>query len=182
MGTDELTPSLPRTPKLQRRSYLPHEVEAGLQALVLCGSSAKKAAKLTGLPPSTLDKWVTLHRDRLDEIRRDRGPELERMAIDGFRAYINRTQDAKLEALDATLEDIRNGRCKDPARALQSISVSEGIAVQRMLELDGRPQGVQPGEASVGELMRKLQEMFGETEPPPDATVVEPAQLPPAES
>lgn len=160
MATDDLPTTL-GTSKAGRRSYLPHEIETALQALVMCGGSTTRACRLTGIPRGTLDDWKVWHRERIEIIRRERGPELEQMAINGFRAFVVRAEEAKALALEETVKRLADGTARDPGRDLSSISVAQGISVQRMLELDGRPQGVPGGEASVGELMRKLHGMFG---------------------
>lgn len=141
-----------------RRSYMPHEVEAALQALVLSGGSPRRASKLCGVPHPTLIDWASKHRERIEVIRRERGPELERMAIEGFRGFIVRAEEVKAAALEATMAQIENGSIKDPARAMQAVSISQGISVQRMLELDGRPSGVEPGR-SLGELVAALERL-----------------------
>lgn len=158
MAADELATTIKRPPG-KRRAYLPHEIEAGLQALVMCGGSTRKTAELTGVPRRTIEKWVKLHRGRIEVIRRERGPELERLAIEGFRAFVVRAEEAKAAALDETLKRIEDGTARDPGRDLSSISVAQGISVQRMLELDGRPQGVKGGERSVAELLTELQRL-----------------------
>jgi hypothetical protein len=156
--SDDLVPSLPRRPG-KRRSYLPHELEAGLQALVLCGGSTHKAEQMTGIPRATFKSWAVKHRERLDVIRHERGPQLERMAIDGFRAFILRAEHAKNVALDETLKRLEDGTARDPGRDLSQISVAQGIATQRMLELDGRPQGVPGGERTVTEIFKQLERL-----------------------
>ncbi|HZA18942.1 MAG TPA: hypothetical protein VE645_19030 [Pseudonocardiaceae bacterium] len=175
MATDEIATAA-KVPG-DRRHYLPHELEAGLQALVMCGGSSHKACQLTGIPKSTFATWRHQHRDRIEEIRRERGPELEQLAINGLRSFVVAAEEVKELALEATRKDLERGTCRDPGRALSYISVAQGISVQRSLELDGRPQGVKPGEASVPELMAQLHKLFDQPAPV-DATVVEPEQLP----
>lgn len=143
---------------LSRRSYAPHEVEAGLQALVFEGGSARRAGRITGIPVSTLDLWLTLHRERLEVIRKERGPELERMAIEGFRAFVVRAEQVKAAALEATMDRIESGEVAEPWKAMQATAIAQGISVQRMLELDGRPSGVEPGR-SLGELVAALERL-----------------------
>jgi hypothetical protein len=143
------------SPGRKRRSYLPVDIEQGVQALVTTGGSAWKASKLCGIPEGTLDKWKTIHRGRIEEVRRERGPELERAAIEGFRAFVIRAEDVKAMALEALREQIADGKCSEPGRALQQVSIAQGIATQRMLELDGRPSGVKP-ERSLAELLNTL--------------------------
>lgn len=137
---------------------MPAEIEAGLLALVLSGGSSRVASRETGIPESTLTSWQLAHRGRIEELRRERGPELERMAIEGFRAFVVRAEQVKAAALELTLKQIEDGSIKDPARAMQAVSISQGISVQRMLELDGRPSGVAP-DRSLGELVAALERL-----------------------
>lgn len=143
---------------VRRRKYQPHEVEAGLLALVMSGGSSHAAAQTTGLPQQTLHSWLSMHRERLEVLRVERGPQLERMAIEGFRAFVVRAEAVKTAALELTMEQIQSGKVKDPAAALKSVAIAQAIGVQRMLELDGRPSGVKP-ERSAGELLGVLERM-----------------------
>ena len=141
-----------------RRIYLPHEIEPALQALVTCGGSTRRATDLCGVPRSTLESWKTLHRERIETIRRERGPELERQVIEGYRAFMIAAEAVKVQALEATQKQLEKGECRDPAKAMQAIAITQGIATQRMLELDGRPSGVKP-ERSLSELLEAVRKL-----------------------
>lgn len=156
---------------MRRRKYQPHEVEAGLLALVVAGGSSHAAERATGIPRSTLESWAVAHRERIEVLRVERGPELERMAIEGFRAFVVRAEEVKAAALELTREKIADGSIKDPAAALKSVAIAQAIGVQRMLELDGRPSGVKPAE-SAGELLGVL-ERLGILRAAVDGTAVE---------
>jgi hypothetical protein len=164
--------------KPRRDGHMPVAVEAGLQALVLAGGSSRKASRVCGVPFQTLENWKTLHRARIEVIRRERGPELERMAIEGFRAFIVAAEEVKVQALEVVRGELEAGTCKDPARAMQSIAITQGIATQRMLELDGRPSGVKP-ERSLGELLGQLKQLGAIAQGSVDGSAVElPAATP----
>jgi hypothetical protein len=118
---------------------------------------------------------LAAHRDRIDVLRVELGPELERLSIARFREFIVAAEDAKRLALAKTVEELESGRARDPSRSMQNIAQAQGLAVQRMLELDGRPQGVDPDTRSVGELLKRLEGLgaIAKSEPVVDVVATE---------
>jgi hypothetical protein len=113
-----------------------------LQALVLCGDSTRRASELCGVPHPTLQAWKSEHRARIERIREERGPELEAMAINGLRAFALRAEEVKAAALEATMEQLREGKARDPAAVLRNVATAQGITVSKILELSGRPTSI----------------------------------------
>lgn len=125
-----------------RRRYVPSEIEAGLLALVLTGGSTRKAAEMSGVPASTLADWKLDHAERLEQLRVERGEQIEAMAINGLRAFALRAEEVKAAALEATMEQLREGKARDPAAVLRNVATAQGITVSKILELSGRPTSI----------------------------------------
>lgn len=124
------------------RYLTPPQIDLGLRALVRNGGSGTTTARELGIPVDTVNSWRRRHRERYEELRVQMGPELEAQAIADFRGFVQRAEEAKSLALEKTVDALEAGDIKDPAKTLQAISISQGIAVQKVLELSGRPTAI----------------------------------------
>jgi transposase-like protein len=143
------------------RYLTPPQIDAGLRVVVRHGGSATVAARELGIPVNTVESWKKRHRERYHQLREEMGPELERQAQQGFLAFVTRAEEAKAKALEAVVEGLDAGTVKDPARALQQVSISQGIAVQKVLELSGRPTSIVE-HRSVAETIAQLRSLGAE--------------------
>lgn len=172
---------MPRPDKIVRRQpgtykYTMQQREAALLALVHNGGAIKATALELGMEYETLHSWCTTrYKARYHELREKHGPELEAKAVAGLQGFLVRAEEAKGKALDATVAQIDDGTIKDPAKALQHISVSQGISVQKILELTQRPTQIHE-HRSMNEIVSRLKalgaDIQGVATEIPDATVL----------
>lgn len=175
------------------------EQDAGMKVMIRNGGSPTAAGRELGIPAATCNSWRKEHPDRYLELQRELGPELEAQAVAGFQAFVLRAEAAKSKVLDRFLGDLEADaadwqsyaeavqagkdpkppapRVKDAAKSLQAISISQGIGVQKVLELTGRPTHIVETR-SLSEAMARLRELGAEAI---DGTATEePAMLPEA--
>jgi hypothetical protein len=83
------------------RRYTPQDIERGLTALAITGNS-QRAAEMTGLSDRTLRKWSEQHAQRLDVIKAQRAPLIDKACIDEFRNVVLTAANGTLEAVELT--------------------------------------------------------------------------------
>lgn len=128
----------PAPPRMSNK-YSDIQVEEALLAVVMSGGVVREAAALVDIPKETIRDWTNLHAGRLAELRAAHGPELEKRAVDGLMAFVTAAEGVKRTALESTQDALDAGEIKDPSSALKNISISQGIAVTKVMELTGRP-------------------------------------------
>lgn len=157
-----MSPAFPNAKKGRRR-YTVAQREQALLAVVMNGGRILETGRQLGINGETLRKWVAWQRPHYEELQRKHGPELEARAVSGLQAFINNAEEAKAAALAAVVDGLSQDaldltawaervradplanerapvpRIKDPAKALQHVAVAQGISVQKILELTGRP-------------------------------------------
>ncbi len=145
-------------------TYLPEEkvpavkIDQGLMALVLCGGRAKEAAQHVGVTERTLNRWKQDNPGRYLEIQRDKGAEIEAMALDSLRAFVVASEHVKVVALEKTLEYLESGKPRDPSAVLRNVATSQGLAISKLLELSGRPTSVTE-HRNLDELLARLKHL-----------------------
>lgn len=136
--------------------YSAIEVEAALLAVVMQGGIVTRAAELTGISPDTLSRWANLeYNQRYSELRAEKGPELEQLAIQGLLEFVHKAESAKALALEKTVQQLVAGEAKDPGATLRNIATAQGISVTKIMELSGRPTSTVIHQ-SPAELMARL--------------------------
>jgi hypothetical protein len=158
------------------RSYTPEQVERGLMALVVLGSSTRAHEALKEefglvIPAVTLRSWRKVHHDRYFEILRKHGPELEQKAVDTKRALLPLVAEGIALGVEKTIEELEAGEAKDPSASARNLAVISGIETRDLLTLTGRPTEIRRT-LGLDDLYRKLRETLGDEEIP-DAEVVE---------
>lgn len=145
LGTETNAALTPST-GLERRpgsKYSTVEIESALLAVVMQGGIVKRAAELTGIPENTISRWVTTDfHQRYSELRAEKGPELEKLAVDGLLSFVHQAEAVKLVALKKTLEQLEAGDAKDPGATLRNVATAQGITVTKIMELSGRPTSI----------------------------------------
>lgn len=119
--------------------YTDTQIEEALLAVVMNGGSMKRGAELVEIPYDTVRDWMNLYAARYAELRREKGPELERRAVDGLLSFVSAAEDTKRLALEKTTEELEAGETKDPGATLRNVATAQGIAVTKIMELTGRP-------------------------------------------
>lgn len=165
-----------------RRNFSVEQRDQALLAVIMSGGRVKQTAKELGINYETLRSMVDRNREHYEELQRKHGPELEARAVANLQAFVARAEEAKFIALDASVAQIEAGESKSPANDLKNIAVAQGISVQKILELSGRPtQIVQHG--GLAEAMARLRQLGATVEANYDvaSTVVDLPELPAGE-
>lgn len=140
-----------------RSKYSDVQIEEALLAVVMNGGNMKAAAELVGIPYATIKEWMVVHATRYAELRREKGPELERIAVDGLLSFVTAAEEAKRIALEKTVEQLQSDDgAKDPGATLRNVATAQGISVTKIMELTGRPTAQNHGGRSVPELLAGL--------------------------
>lgn len=156
------------------RKYGDEDVERALLAVVMEGGIVKRGAELVGIPQGTVQDWTLKYAARYAELRRAKGPELERRAVDGLMAFVTAAEDVKQLALAKTREELERGDTKDPGATLRNISTAQGISVTKIMELTGRPTANSSGR-SASELLAALTRLNAISSSTPGTAVELPA-------
>jgi hypothetical protein len=142
LGT-ETGADVPRVKTRPSSHYSTIDIESALLAVVMNGGVVRKAAEITGIPAATISKWVNNEfNQRYSELRAEKGPELEKLAVEGLLSFVHRAEAVKAVALDKTLAELEAGDTKDPGATLRNIATAQGISVTKIMELSGRPTSV----------------------------------------
>ena len=137
------------------------QIDNGLRVVIRNGGSIRAAAKEMGVELAAVRSWMERHRERYAELEVEMGPELEAQSVNGFRAFVIRAEEAKKAALEGVIDDIAADeadmatfraalargetpdapalRIRNKAGVLKDLSISQGIGVQKVLELTNRP-------------------------------------------
>ncbi len=138
------------------KQYSEIDIEAALLAVVMQGGRVTRAAELTGINRDTLYRWANLeYNQRYSELRAEKGPELEQLAIQGLLEFVHKAESAKNLALEKTVQQLEAGEAKDPGATLRNIATAQGISVTKIMELSGRPTSTVIHQ-SPAELMARL--------------------------
>lgn len=159
-------------------------IELALTALALAGDSPTKAVarlKDDGVRVSrcAIRKWREQHADRYAAIRETRARDIERSVINRHRALAERycvLEDKLIDAIDA---EIDAGNLKDASTTARNVAVSKGIALDKMLIMDGRPNAI-IDTRSADDVLRALEARGFLQYVDADAEEIAPGELPSA--
>ncbi len=172
--------------------FSPTEVDTGLLAVATLGSTTRAARHLRSIglkvSESNLRRWRSIYPKRFAAIARRHAPEVEQ-------AMITQARDAALnagvgvsEAIDLERERIKRGEVKDSSAVAQRLAIAQGISVDKMLVLEGRPTQIVNHQRDAVDIMRSLSEIapglvkggWVDSTATEESDPEEPPQLPPA--
>lgn len=128
-----------------QRHYTPAEVDKALSVVIIEGGNSLRAAEVLEeegipVPASTLREWRTgKHRERYLELAAELQPEIEKYVAASALDYLQRSESVKGDLLDLLKEQVDAKEVKDPASAISKLSVSQGIGIDTVLKIQGRP-------------------------------------------
>jgi hypothetical protein len=129
----------PRT----RRQYRPEEIERGLSALVIAGSSLE-ASQVTGIPSSTLRAWKLEHADQYTRLQEDLEPKVVKKIAaeaEGIVLRIAGIQHGLLDKFEETMHELKPAEI---AGASRNLTTSSALYVDKHSSpLRERPSHVQ---------------------------------------
>jgi hypothetical protein len=141
----------------------PETIELALTTLALAGDSPTKAAAVLadgGIRVSrrVIAGWRDKFPDRYAHIRDVRAREIERSVVHKARALAEQYSDLEQELITEIRAQMAAGTLKDASTTLRNIAVSKGIAIDKMLVVDGRPNQIAE-HRSVDDDLRELARM-----------------------
>jgi hypothetical protein len=153
---------MPRT----RHSYTPAEIDTSLLVLAMTGRNSVVAARRLksegiNVNPRTLRSWRQhTHAKRYIDLEHQHAPEIERQMMGQTRAIVTAANDATLEAIEASRQQVENGDARDPSTVARNLATVSGIQTDKGLLLDGRPTVIH-GDGSLDELVARMEREMG---------------------
>lgn len=118
------------------------DIERGLTVLAMAGDNSIRAAEISDFNASTLRNWRITYAKRYEEIRAERGPELERLIGHEARALAVRYAQAEHKALDEATDNIEGADLSQLSTFLKAAAIGKAVNLDKMLLLDGRPTAI----------------------------------------
>jgi len=143
-----------------RRRYSPEEIERGLAALVIAGSSIE-ASKAVGISDSTLREWKMLYPDQYTRLQKDLEPKIVDKIAGEAESIVLRLaalQHAYIDEMITTLPQLKPGELPGAARNIATVSAL--YVDKHSSPLRERPSHVQPTTDHDGNV-RKLARILG---------------------
>lgn len=173
---------------MPRRTYSDHEIDQALIALYISGRNSQVASQRLreqGLVVNarTLRSWKDKHAERYLALAGEHGPRLEKELRAVSKQVALNAAEGAMEAVEAAREQIRNGEAKDPSTTARNLAVTQGIATDKTLLLEGRPTEIHG--TDLPRLMERMRKALGqpvtvdstaEEDVPSDARVLESGQ------
>ena len=159
-----------------RRTYTDAEVDTALLTLILSGRNSGVAARRLAtegidVNPRTLRSWRDkVHAGRYAELEHQHAPEIEKQMMSQSRAIATAANIATLEAIEASRKQVAAGEAKDPSTVARNLAVTMGVATDKSLVLDGRPDRI-IGSGDIQGLMERMAKFLGN--PAIDSTAIE---------
>ena len=101
-----------------------------------------------------------IHAGRYAELEHQHAPEIERQMMSQSRAIATAANIATLEAIEASRKQVAAGEAKDPSTVARNLAVTMGVATDKSLILDGRPDRI-IGSADIEGLMERMSRFLG---------------------
>jgi hypothetical protein len=141
--------------------HSPEDVERGLAALVIAGSSIR-ASEVTGINDSTLREWKLKHAERYEQLRHELEPQVARTIAAEAEHLTQRVFAIEHKILDTfTDEEIDQLKPADKASALRNLQTVAALGIDKLSSpLRERPSHVQHG-TSPDELVARMARALG---------------------
>ncbi len=129
---------------LSRQGYTEEEIDRGLTELALCGGNARRASRQLAqrgyhFRHPTLYKWLTLHADRYEAVRREILPRIREVIAtqseDLAREY-GFTEAELLERLREKMDELKPDQL---GNTIRNVATSRGIATDKANVMRDRP-------------------------------------------
>lgn len=154
--------------------FTPAEIDRALTALALSGGNAPRALEqlkqdetLTRTPSDdSLYVWRDKYADRYAEIREQRAPEIERAAINDYRAMVAQAAQTSLKAVEKTnavLDSNTDVSATELSTVARNLALAGGIAADKLLVFTDRPNVITERRDPT-ELLRAIDAITGHAE------------------
>lgn len=146
----------------KRSRYSPEDIERGLAALVIAGSSVR-ASEVTGVKDVTLRAWKQEHAERYEQLRHELEPQIARTIAAEAETLAQRIAGLEHQTVDQIEATIAELKPAEAAAALRNLSTSKALQVDKISSpLRERPSHVQHG-TSPDELVSRMARALGVT-------------------
>jgi hypothetical protein len=140
-----------------RRS--PEEIERGLTALILAGSSVK-AEEVCGIPQGTLRAWKSQHPEQYERLQNDLEPRIVKKIAGEAEGIVLRLADLQHQVLSEFEETMGDLKPAELAAASRNLATTSALYVDKHSSpLRERPSHVQQDGDMQGLLMRMARAM-----------------------
>lgn len=161
--------------------YPVERVESVLRVLVEHENNQAETARLTGVHQSTISGWVnSTYKQLYHEIQDAYAMEVEAQIVAQMRETALEAVEGVRTGVKQAKAELDAGESKDPAKAARDLAWVAGNSVERVLQLTGRAQRVQPG-SGAAEGMALVDALVSrgilKVSEPVEAEAVEDAQL-----
>jgi transposase-like protein len=148
----------------RRRRYSPEEIERGLTALILAGSS-REAAEATGINASTLREWKADHPDQYARLQQDLEPRIVQKIAAEAEGIVVRLANIQHTVLDQFEQSAHELKPAELAAASRNLATTSALYVDKHSSpLRERPSHVQQG-SDVEGLMMRMARLLGHEAP-----------------
>lgn len=160
----------------RRRGYefSPEEIEHALTALALVGGNKNRARELLKHDTTfqrtpdaaTLTRWKHEHAERYATIQTEQAPKIEQGTIATLKAIAQLSAEGQMAATEQTIKRIPDLDGKDAATVARNLAIAGGVAVDKHLLLEGRPNVIQARpdvERDLESLARRMGVVFEST-------------------
>jgi hypothetical protein len=122
-------------------------IELALTTLALAGDNLTRAVQMLrshGVRVSrhALTNWRDSNAPRYAHIREVRARDIERSVVHKARALAEQYSDLEFDLIAIVRAQMNAGMLKDPSTTVRNVAVSKGIAIDKMLVVDGRPNTI----------------------------------------
>jgi transposase-like protein len=148
----------------RRRRYSPEEIERGLTALILAGSSTA-ASEATGINASTLREWKQDHAEQYERIQSNIEPRIVQKIAGESEGIVVRLAGLQHRTLDQYEQTMHELKPAEAAAASRNLATTSALYIDKHSSpLRERPSHVQQG-SDVEGLMMRMARLLGHEAP-----------------
>jgi hypothetical protein len=119
-------------------AYAEADIERGLTALAVLGSSDKAAAH-TGLNARSILNWRDKHPERYAHIEANRARLIDQACVEEFRTVLQEAAATTLIAVRAERANLEAGRTREPGQSALNMAKTAATMADKIAMMEGRP-------------------------------------------
>lgn len=123
-------------------AYAEADIERGLTALAVLGTSEAASEHLGNIPSSTIRSWTQKHPERWEHIQANRARIIDQACIDEFRNVQSAAIRASLLAVELETQNLKAGRTREPGQSALNLIKTAATAGQTLAMMEGRPTSI----------------------------------------
>jgi hypothetical protein len=123
-------------------AYAEADIERGLTALAVLGTSEAASEHLGNIPSSTIRSWTKIHAERWEHIQANRARLIDNACIEEFRQLAQTAIRVSLIAVKQEEKNLLAGRTREPGQSALNLIKTAATAVDRIALMEGRPTSI----------------------------------------